>query len=46
MRFDALLRQRKIFPHLATSDEIARLLALAERDIRTTWLPRITVSPC
>jgi uncharacterized protein (UPF0332 family) len=35
MPFDALLRQRKIFPHRATSDEIARLLALAQRDIRT-----------
>jgi uncharacterized protein (UPF0332 family) len=35
MRFDALLRQRKIFPHRATPDEIARLLTLAKRDIRT-----------
>jgi len=35
MRFDALLRQRKIFAHRATPDEIARLLALAKRDIRT-----------
>lgn len=35
MPFDVLVRQRKIFPHRATPDEISRLLALAERDIRT-----------
>jgi uncharacterized protein (UPF0332 family) len=34
MAFEALLRQRKIHPHRATPEEIARLLALADRDIR------------
>jgi uncharacterized protein (UPF0332 family) len=32
--FEGLLRQRKIHPHRATRKEIARLLALADRDIR------------
>jgi len=31
---EELLRQRRIHPHRATPDEIARLLALADRDIK------------
>ena len=34
MAFEELLRQRRIYPHRATPEEIARLLALADRDIR------------
>ena len=34
MAFDELLRQRRIHPHRATPEEVARLLALADRDIR------------
>jgi uncharacterized protein (UPF0332 family) len=34
MPFDELLRLRKIHPHRATREEIARVLALADRDIR------------
>ena len=34
MPVEELLRQRRIHPHRATPDEIARLLALADRDIR------------
>ena len=34
MPFEELLRQRRIYAHRATPDEIARLLALADRDIR------------
>ena len=34
MGYEALLRERKIHPHHATPDEIARLLALADRDIK------------
>lgn len=33
MTFDELLRQRRIHPHRPTRDEVARLLALADRDI-------------
>jgi uncharacterized protein (UPF0332 family) len=34
MTFDELLRQRRVHPHRATPQEVARLLALADRDIR------------
>ncbi len=34
MSFEELLRQRRIHPHRATPEEIARLLALADRDIK------------
>jgi uncharacterized protein (UPF0332 family) len=34
MQFDELLRQRRIHRHRASGDEIASLLALADRDIR------------
>lgn len=34
MAFEELVRERKIHPHRATPEEIARLLALADRDIR------------
>lgn len=34
MAFEELLRQRRIHPHRATSEEITRLLALADRDIK------------
>jgi uncharacterized protein (UPF0332 family) len=34
MPFEELLRQRRIHRHRATTDEVARLLALADRDIR------------
>lgn len=34
MPFEELLRQRRIHPHRATPDETARLLALADRDIK------------
>lgn len=34
MPFEALLRQRKIHPHRATQEEIGRVIALADRDIR------------
>ena len=34
MPVEELLRQRRIHPHRATPDEIARLLALADRDIK------------
>ena len=34
MPFEELLRQRRIHPHRATPEEIAGLLALADRDIR------------
>lgn len=34
MPFEELLRQRRIHAHRATPDEVARLLALGDRDIR------------
>jgi len=34
MQFDDLLRRRKIHRHRASSEEIARLMQLAERDLR------------
>jgi uncharacterized protein (UPF0332 family) len=34
MPFDELLRQRRVHRHQATPDEVTRLLALADRDIR------------
>jgi uncharacterized protein (UPF0332 family) len=33
MALDELLRQRRIYPHQPTPDEIVRLLALADRDL-------------